>query len=58
MSTKTGATFAGVYWEADSQALVLKDASEADPHSEAKWVKADGELVILIADVAYFQFLV
>lgn len=57
VSTKSGGAFRGVFFEGDAQVIVLRQAAQIDPGSEAKYITADGEIVILLADVAYFQFL-
>jgi small nuclear ribonucleoprotein (snRNP)-like protein len=56
ISTKSGATFRGVFFESDSQAVVLRAAAELDPRSDAKTIPADGEIVILVAEISYMQF--
>lgn len=56
VTCKTGDAFQGVFFEGDTEAIVLRSAAQIDPHAEAKFIPANGEVVILMADVAYFQF--
>ena len=56
VSTKAGDAFRGVFFEADREAIVLRSAEAADPRGDKQWITADGEVVILVADVAYLQF--
>lgn len=54
VSLKGGEAFAGVLWQWDRQALVLRNAAHvADPQRP---VPVDGEVVVLAQDVAYVQF--
>jgi small nuclear ribonucleoprotein (snRNP)-like protein len=57
VTTKSGDTFRGVFFEHDSEAVVLRNAELADPRSDRKFIAANGEVVILVAEVAYLQFL-
>lgn len=57
LTLKTGDAFKGIFYEGDSQAVVLRSAELADPRSDIQWVAAGGEVVVLVADVAYMQFL-
>ena len=57
VSLKNGEAFRGVLFEQDSQALVLRNAQQLDPRSDAGYITADGEIIILVADVAYMQFI-
>ena len=57
LTLKTGEAFNGVLWEADKTAYVLRNASLASPSTNPtpEVTAVDGELVILVADVAYMQ---
>ena len=56
VSTKAGDAFRGVFFEGDSEAIVLRNAEQADPRGDRQFITADGEIVILTADIAFFQF--
>lgn len=53
VTTKQGATFAGVLWQVDTRALVLREAQVVTGSGEHSLV--DGELLVLVSDVAYLQ---
>lgn len=53
ITLKSGETFAGVLWEYDREAFVLKDAAQLNP-GEAP-IPVDGEWVTLASEVAYLQ---
>lgn len=53
---KNSEAFSGVLFEYDRQALVLRNAAQLDPHSDAGKITADGEIVVLWTDVNYLQF--
>jgi small nuclear ribonucleoprotein (snRNP)-like protein len=55
VTTKDGATFSGVLTEADSKALVLRQAEALGAASDKTNVPLDGEVIVLLADVAYLQ---
>ena len=57
VTLKSGEAFDGVLWEADSTAYVLRNASLASPSTDPTptTTTVDGELVVLVADVAYMQ---
>lgn len=57
VTTKNGDAFRGVFFDADSQAVVLRNAELADPRSDKQFIAAGGEVVILVADIAYLQIL-
>lgn len=57
VTLKTGDAFRGVVNEQDQRAIVLCSASLVDPQSDSKYVAANGEVVILVADIAYLQFI-
>lgn len=56
VTLKTSEAFEGVLWDHDRQALVLRNAAiigvAGDPPAAV-----DGEVVVLLADVAYIQVL-
>lgn len=56
VSVKTGEAFEGVLWDADKQALVLRGASMVGVAGDAP-AAVDGEVVVLMGDVAYIQIL-
>jgi small nuclear ribonucleoprotein (snRNP)-like protein len=56
VSLKTGDTFEGILWDADKQAFVLRDAVMIGAPGTAP-AAVDGELIVLVADVAYVQVL-
>lgn len=54
LTLKSGDAFAGVLWEWDREAFVLRNASQLSPGIAP--VDVDGELVVLADDVSYLQF--
>lgn len=54
VTLKSGDGFEGVLWEADRQALVLRGASMVGLAGDPP-VAVDGEVVVLLVDVAYIQ---
>lgn len=57
VTCKSGDAFSGVFFEADREAVVLRSAQQADPRGDKQWVTADGEIVILVAEIAFMQFI-
>jgi small nuclear ribonucleoprotein (snRNP)-like protein len=57
VSTKSGDAFRGIWFDGDNQAIVLRDAEHIQPATERQFVPADGEIVILVAEIAYMQFI-
>lgn len=55
VTTKDGATFAGVLYSADHAALVLRQASAVGEGENKTDLPVDGELILLLADVAWLQ---
>jgi small nuclear ribonucleoprotein (snRNP)-like protein len=55
VTLKTGDAFQGLLFEADRQALVLREAVGVGAGPAGAHVGVDGELLILLADVAYLQ---
>lgn len=57
IKTKSGDGFRGIWWERDNEAIVLRDAEHIQPATDKQFVPADGEIVVLVAEVAYIQIL-
>jgi small nuclear ribonucleoprotein (snRNP)-like protein len=55
VTLKSGESFAGVLFEADHQALVLRQAEALGVGENRTNVAVDGEVVILRPDVAFIQ---
>lgn len=55
VTTKAGAAFGGILYSADSKALVLRDASAMGAAEDKTDIALDGELIVLMADVAWIQ---
>lgn len=55
VTTKTGATFDGVLYSADKTAIVLRQASAVGEGEDKTNLPLDGELILLLADVAWLQ---
>ena len=55
VTTKDGATFAGVLFSHDSQALVLRNAEAVGEGENKTNLPLDGEIIVLLSDVAYLQ---
>lgn len=55
VTTKAGESFAGVLYSADDKALVLREASAIGAGDNSTDLPLDGELIVLMADVAYLQ---
>ena len=51
----TGEAFDGVLFGSDRQALVLRNASQVGVVNRGTPVPVDGEVVVLLEDVAYLQ---
>lgn len=56
VTSKSGEAFAGVLFEADGRAWVLREASALGVARDRGNVGVDGELLLLVADIAYVQF--
>lgn len=54
-TTKTGASFDGILFSADKTAIVLRDASAVGEGENKSNLPLDGELILLLADVAWLQ---
>lgn len=55
VTTKAGASFTGVLYSHDRQALVLRDTEALRAGENGTALPLDGELIVLLADVAYIQ---
>jgi len=55
VSLKSGESFAGVLYDADSEAFVLRNAEALGVAERGAPLPVDGEVVILRADVAFVQ---
>lgn len=56
VTLKTGDSFAGVLFDADAEALILREAEALGAGERRTNLVVDGEVLILRADVAYVQF--
>lgn len=55
VTLKSGAVFGGVLFAADDRAWVLREAAAVGAGEHRANLLIDGELVVLVADVAYVQ---
>ena len=55
VTTKSGQAFTGMLFSADSKALVLRYASATGAGENATDLPLDGELIVLLPDVAFIQ---
>lgn len=55
VTTKAGETFDGVLYSADKTALVLRNAEAVGAGENKTNLPLDGELIVLLADVAFIQ---
>ncbi len=55
VTTKAGATFDGILYSTDRFALVLRQASAVGEGENQTDLPLDGELILLLADVAWLQ---
>lgn len=55
VTLKTGESFGGVLFEADGGALVLRNTSALGAGEKSTDLPLDGELLILLPDVAFIQ---
>lgn len=55
VTTKSGATFDGVLYSADDRALVLRNTSAVGEGENKTDLPLDGELILLLPDVAFIQ---
>lgn len=55
VTTKDGAAFTGLLYSEDDKALVLRSASAVGAGENQADLPLDGEIIVLLADVAYLQ---
>lgn len=55
VTCKSGDTFSGVLFSHDSKALVLREAEALGAGENRANLPLDGELIVLLPDVAYLQ---
>lgn len=55
VTLKTGESFQGVLYSHDDKALVLRETSALGAGEKRTDLPIDGELIVLLADVAYIQ---
>lgn len=56
VTLKSGVTFRGVVYEWDETAVVLREAQLLEAGGDRVPQPVDGELLLLVAEVAYAQF--
>lgn len=54
VTMKTSDTFSGILWEVDEKLIVLRSSWAVTPEGVSD-IMIDGELVLLLADIAYTQ---
>lgn len=55
VTTKDGVSFAGILFAADRSSLVVRKAEAVGAGENRTNLPLDGELILLLADVAYIQ---
>lgn len=55
VTTKSGEAFDGILYSADKSALVLRQAAAVGAGENKTNLPLDGELIVLLADVAWLQ---
>ena len=55
VTAKTGDSFGGILYSSDNKALVLREASALGAGERSTDLPLDGEIIVLLADVAYIQ---
>lgn len=55
VTLKTGDSFSGILYDADSEAIVLREAEALGMGEKRTNLVVDGEVLILRGDVAYVQ---
>lgn len=55
VTLKTGESFAGVLFSHDNKALVLRETQALGAGERSTDLPLDGELIVLLPDVAYIQ---
>lgn len=55
MTLKTGDSFGGILYSEDGKALVIREAAALGAGERSTDLPVDGEIIVLLADVAYIQ---
>lgn len=55
VTTKSGESFAGILFSCDKTALVMRQCVAVGVNEDKTDLPLDGELIVLLADVAYLQ---
>lgn len=55
VTLKSGDSFLGVLWDHDSKALIVRNCEAVGVNEDKTNAPVDGELLILLADVAFVQ---
>lgn len=55
VTTKDGAAFSGLLYSHDDRTLVLRNAEAIGANEDKTNVPLDGEIIVLLSDVAYMQ---
>lgn len=55
VTTKDGTAFSGILYASDDRALVLREAEAIGAGEKKTNLPLDGEIIILVPDVAYLQ---
>ena len=55
VTTKESGSFSGILYSADPTALVLRNAEAVEQGENRTNLPLDGELIVLLADVAFIQ---
>lgn len=55
VTTKTGDAFSGILYSHDGKALVLRETQALGAGERSSDLPLDGELIVLLPDVAYIQ---
>lgn len=55
VNLKDNSAFSGVLYEADSEAVILREAAQLDAGPKREPVGVDGELLVLRADILFIQ---
>lgn len=55
VTMKSGETFDGVLWQEDRRAWVLRNAQALNTGRGGTTVPLDGEVILLVADIAFAQ---
>lgn len=55
VTTKSGESFGGILFSADDKAIVLRETAALGAGQRSTDLLLDGEIIVLLADVAYIQ---